>query len=306
MQLPFELDRPLAFLDLETTGLNPRTDRIVELAIIRVTPDGEVLERARRYNPGIPIPEEHRAYTGSRTRTSRESRRSHRRPRSLLELIDPCDLAGFNIRRFDLPILIAEFRRAGLRFDVRDRRIVDVQAIFHREERRDLTAAARFYLGRDHEDAHSAIGDTRTSAAVLLAQIERYGHLPRTLAGLHEYCDQLAPFETELDRWFVDGGRGAGVSPRQAPGPPAGGSGALRSGTTSTGCSGRRTWTRRCSRSCGRALARVDAPDPAQLALIPDEAAELRWRRPSTKMRWRPETPRRPRFLELDLGDPYP
>jgi DNA polymerase-3 subunit epsilon len=204
MRLPFELDRPLAFFDLETTGLNPRVDRIVELAIVRVTPDGEVMERARRFNPGVPIPPEASAVHGITDADVAGEPAFPQTAKSLLELLDPCDLAGFNIRRFDLPILIAEFRRAGLRFDVSGRRIVDIQAIFHREERRDLSAAARFYLGREHEEAHSAISDTRTSAAVLLAQIERYGHLPRTLAGLHGYCDELAPFETELDRWFLE------------------------------------------------------------------------------------------------------
>jgi DNA polymerase-3 subunit epsilon len=204
MQLPFELDRPLAFFDLETTGLNPRLDRIVELAIVRVTPDGQVLERARRFNPGVPIPPEASAVHGITDADVADEPAFAKTARSLLELLDPCDLAGFNIRRFDLPILIAEFRRAGLRFDVGGRRIVDIQLIFHREERRDLSAAARYYLGREHEEAHSAMSDTRTSAAVLLAQIERYGHLPRTLAGLHGYCDELSPFETELDRWFVE------------------------------------------------------------------------------------------------------
>jgi DNA polymerase-3 subunit epsilon len=152
----------------------------------------------------VPIPPEASAVHGITDADVADEPAFAQTARSLLELLDPCDLAGFNVRRFDLPILIAEFRRAGLRFDVGGRRIVDIQLIFHREERRDLSAAARFYLGRDHEEAHSAMSDTRTSAAVLLAQIERYGHLPRTLAGLHEYCDELSPFETELDRWFVE------------------------------------------------------------------------------------------------------
>ncbi len=99
-------------------------------------------------------------------------------------------------------MLLAEFRRAGVDFDVGDRRLIDMQAIFHREERRDLSAAARFYLGREHPEAHSALGDIRTSAAVLSAQLERYGHLPRDLDGLHAYCDEYAPFETALERWF--------------------------------------------------------------------------------------------------------
>jgi DNA polymerase-3 subunit epsilon len=204
MRFPFDLERPLAFLDLETTGLNPRQDRIVELAVIRVTPEGDVLERARRFNPGVPIPAEASLVHGIMDEDVAGQPAFSQTARSLYELIDPCDLVGFNIRRFDLPILIAEFRRAGIRFDARRRRIVDIQHIFHREEKRDLTAAARFYLGQEHSEAHSAIADTRTSAAVMLAQLERYGHLPRSLDGLHVYCDEVAPFETELDRWFED------------------------------------------------------------------------------------------------------
>jgi DNA polymerase-3 subunit epsilon len=121
-----------------------------------------------------------------------------------VRFLDGCDLAGFNLRRFDLPVLLSELRRAGVPFDVRDRRLVDVQTIFHREEPRDLGAAVRFYLGRELEDAHSALADIRATAAVLSAQLDRYTELPRDLRGLHRYCDEVRPFETELDRWFID------------------------------------------------------------------------------------------------------
>jgi DNA polymerase-3 subunit epsilon len=116
--------------------------------------------------------------------------------------LDPCDLGGFNIRRFDLPMLMAEFKRAGLDFDHRSRRVIDMQGIFHREEPRDLSAAARFYLGREHQEAHTALGDIRTTAAVLAAQIERYPDLPRDMDALHEYCDQVIPIRTALEQWF--------------------------------------------------------------------------------------------------------
>lgn len=208
MKLPFTLDRPLLFFDLETTGLSIHNDRIVELALIRVSPQGDVMERVRRFNPGIPIPAEATDVHGITDEDVAREPPFAARAKSLLELLEPCDLAGFNIRRFDLPMLLTELGRCGYELDVAGRRIVDIQAIFHREERRDLSAAARFYLKRDHPDAHSALGDIRTSAAVLSAQIERYAHLPRDLEGLHAYCDEYAPFETELDRWFGedDGG----------------------------------------------------------------------------------------------------
>jgi DNA polymerase-3 subunit epsilon len=203
MRFPFPLDRPLAFFDLETTGLNPRVDRIVELALLRVAPDGEVIERVRRFNPGVPIPAEASAVHGITDADVQDEPPFAARAKSLLELLEPSDLAGFNVRRFDLPMLLTELRRAGLDLDIKGRRIIDIQAIFHREERRDLTAAARFYLAREHPEAHSALSDIRTSAAVLAAQLERYAHLPRDMQALHAYCDEVAPFETEVDRWFL-------------------------------------------------------------------------------------------------------
>ncbi len=99
-------------------------------------------------------------------------------------------------------MLLAEFERCGVEFTLDGRFVIDMQNIFHREEPRDLSAAARFYLGREHEEAHTALGDIRTSAAVLGAQLLRYAHLPRDLAGLHAYCEEFAPTFTEVDRWF--------------------------------------------------------------------------------------------------------
>lgn len=202
MELPFRLSRPLAFLDLETTGLNPGKDRILELAVIRVSPNGDVEERVRRFHPGIPIPSEATAVHGITDDDIAQEPSFAARAKAIADFLDSCDLAGFNLRRFDLPMLLAEFRRSGVPFSVQGRRLVDVQTIFHREEPRDLSAAARFYLGREHKDAHSALGDIRTTAAVLAAQLQRYPHLPRDLDGLHAYCDEVSPFQTPLERWF--------------------------------------------------------------------------------------------------------
>ncbi|MCA9739606.1 MAG: 3'-5' exonuclease [Gemmatimonadota bacterium] len=203
------LDRPVCFLDLETTGLSLKHDRIVELAVLIVHPDGTVEERERRFNPEMPIPPEASRVHGITDADVADEAPFRQRARALAEVLDPCDLAGFNIRRFDLPMLITEFRRAGITFDVRSRRLIDVQLIFHREEPRDLTAAAQFYLGRTPEDAHTALADIRTSADVFAAQLLRYTHLPRDLDGLHRYCDDISPFETEFDRWFERDGEGA-------------------------------------------------------------------------------------------------
>jgi DNA polymerase-3 subunit epsilon len=202
MILPFELDRPLAFFDLETTGLSTTSDRIIELAVIRVTPQGDVLEAVRRFNPGIPISPEATAVHGITDQDVADEPPFAARAKSLAELLEPCDLGGFNIRRFDIPMLLAEFKRCGVSFSVQGRRLIDAQVVFHREEPRDLSAAAKFYLSREHEEAHTALGDIRTTAAVLSAQLQKYPHVPRTLDGLHAYCDEVRPFQTELDRWF--------------------------------------------------------------------------------------------------------
>jgi len=202
MQLPLDLDRPLVFFDLETTGLRIGVDRIVEMALIRVSPQGDVMERVRRFNPEMPIPPEATAVHGITDEDVADEAPFPARARALAKLLEGCDLAGFNIRRFDLPMLEAEFARSGVAFEVQGRRLIDMQTIFHREEPRDLTAAARFYLGREHTEAHTALGDIRTSAAVLSAQMQRYQHLPQDLDGLHAYCDQHAPYDGPLGQWF--------------------------------------------------------------------------------------------------------
>ncbi len=196
------LERPLAFIDLETTGLSVVDDRIVELALVRVKRDGSTIEQVRRFNPEVPIPPEASAVHGITDEDVKEEAPFRSRARSLAKLLDPCDLAGFNMRRFDLPMLLAEFRRAGVEFDPLTRRLIDVQQIFHREEPRDLSAAVRFYLGRELEQAHSALADARASVAILASQLERYPGLPASVEALHRYCDEVGPFQTEIDRWF--------------------------------------------------------------------------------------------------------
>jgi len=198
VELPFELDRPLVFFDLETTGLTIGEDRIVEMALIKLLPSGDVLERVRRFNPEMPIPAEASAVHGIRDEDVADEEPFSRRARALAELLDGCDLAGFNVRRFDVPFLVGEFRRVGVPFSVGGRRVIDMQTIFHREEPRDLSAAARFYLDREHAEAHTALGDIRTSAAVLSAQLQRYEHLPHSLDDLNAYCEESAP----LNPWF--------------------------------------------------------------------------------------------------------
>ena len=197
------LDRPLAFFDIETTGLNTFQDRIVELAIVILRPDGTAdPPRARRFNPEVPIPADAARIHGITDADVADEAPFRRRARSLAKLLEPCDLAGFNMRSFDLPMLAAEFERAGVEFDVEGRRLVDVQHIFHKEEPRNLSAAVRFYLGRDHEGAHGAGADTQATVDVLIAQLARYGNLPKDMGELHDYCDAVGRYRTPFDRWF--------------------------------------------------------------------------------------------------------
>ncbi len=200
--LPISLTRPLAFIDVETTGLNRNEDRIVELALLVLYPDGRVLDKVRRFNPEIPIPPEATAVHGISDADVAGEAPFRSRARSLVNLLEGCDLAGFNIRGFDLHILLEEFRRCVIPFDLQGRRLIDAQVIFHREEPRDLGAAARFYLQDEHVGAHSARADVRITARVLAAQLARYAELPGDMDGLHAYCDEIRPFQTEFQRWF--------------------------------------------------------------------------------------------------------
>ena len=201
MKLPIKLDRPIAFFDLETTGLDPKRDRIVELAIILLSPGEDDFQRVRRFNPGIPIHPEASAVHGIFDEDLVKEASFKSRANNLFRLLDPCDLGGFNVRRFDLPMLIAEFARCGIEFDHRNRHIIDVQTIYHRKEPRDLSAAARFYLDVQHTEAHTAMSDIQTTVAVLDAQLTRYPDLPPDMDALHSYCDR-SPLRIGFDEWF--------------------------------------------------------------------------------------------------------
>lgn len=187
------LRRPLAVLDLETTGVDTRTDRVVEISVLKVWPERRVEEYTRRLNPGVPIPREATAVHGIGDADVRDAPRFEDVADDLRARLDDCDLCGFNLKRFDLPLLAAEFRRAGCPFVLEGRALIDPQEIFHARERRDLTAAVRFYLGRDHDGAHGAAADVRATAAVLDAMLARYPDLRRDVEGLHgQFLDPRA------------------------------------------------------------------------------------------------------------------
>ena len=176
-----ELSRPIVFFDLETTGTDPQSDRIVEIAALKIHPDGTRDSRTHRVNPGRPIPPDASAVHGIRDEDVRDAEPFGRIAPGFLDWIGDADLAGFNVHRFDLVLLERELRGCGLDLGLAQRRVIDAMTIFHRKERRDLTAAVRFYLGRDHEGAHSAEADVEATAAVLEAQLGRYEDLPRTV-----------------------------------------------------------------------------------------------------------------------------
>jgi DNA polymerase-3 subunit epsilon len=193
------LKRPLAILDLETTGVWPDYDRIVEIAILKVNPDETRTKFHKRVNPGIPIPVEATDVHGISDKDVSKEPRFGIIAEKVVHFLRGCDLAGFNLIRFDIPMLKHEFARTSIDFSIEGRRVVDACRIFHSKERRDLTAACRFFCGTDHDEAHSALRDARATWDVLTAQLARYEDLPLDLQGLHELCN-------EADERFVDAG----------------------------------------------------------------------------------------------------
>ena len=185
-----KLDRPLVVFDLETTGLFPKKDRIIELGAIKVSPDGTEEERCWLLNPSIPIPPESTKVHGIADEDVKDCPTFAERADEIFAFFEGCDLSGFNSDRYDIPCLEEEFARVGMNFAVSQRRCIDVQRIYHRMEPRDLTAAVRFYLGRDHAGAHGAEADTRATLEVLKAQLEKYPDLPKGAAEMSEF---LAP-----------------------------------------------------------------------------------------------------------------
>jgi DNA polymerase-3 subunit epsilon len=179
------LRRPFAIFDAEATGLDPRSDRIVAIAVLRVAPDAEVIRYHRLIHPGIPIPEGATAVHGITDADVADQPPFPAIAPALARLLDGCDLGGFNLVRFDLPLLGAEFARVGRPLPLHDRAIIDVLRIYHTHEPRDLTAAVRFYLDRDHAAAHDAWADALATAEVLDAQLARYAELPRSIDELH-------------------------------------------------------------------------------------------------------------------------
>lgn len=179
--MSLQLTRPLAFLDLETTGVNIATDRIVEIFILKINPDGTSQKKYKLINPGIPIPPASSEIHGITDDKVKDAPAFKDVANELRQFLEGADLGGYNSNRFDIPLLIEEFLRVGLDFDMGNRRLLDVQHIFHTMEKRTLSAAYQFYCQKDLVDAHSAEADVEATWEVLQAQIDRYKQLGNNL-----------------------------------------------------------------------------------------------------------------------------
>ncbi|MEI6508217.1 MAG: 3'-5' exonuclease [Bacteroidota bacterium] len=193
MQL--NLKRPLIVFDLETTGISISKDRIVELCYIKVFPDGKEDTFTMRFNPGIPIPAEVSLIHGIYDKDVENEPKFAEKAKDLSERFQGCDFAGFNSNKFDFPMLVEEFLRAGVDFDVENRKFVDAQRIFHTKEQRNLVAAYQFYCNKELINAHSAEADTKATLEVLKAQIERYEDLQNDIETLHKISGQTNNFD---------------------------------------------------------------------------------------------------------------
>ena len=189
-----ELQRPLAVFDLESTGLNPRRDRIVSIAIVVLMPSGEAQEITYLLNPTITIPQDAIDVHGISNEDVRGCPTFLEMGSSIAAHFDGCDLAGYNVAGYDIPLLLEECKRAGVPFSMEGRHVVDIQKIFFQREPRDLSAAVRFYCpGETHDNPHDALGDVEATIRVLDGQFKKYADLPTTVEGLHAYCAQRDP-----------------------------------------------------------------------------------------------------------------
>jgi DNA polymerase III subunit epsilon len=178
--MKLNLKIPLCFFDLETTGVNITHDRIIEIAVVKVMPSGEIIRKSNVVNPTIPIPESSTQIHGISNEDVAGKPTFKEVARDYARLFEGADLAGFNIIKFDVPMLVEEFLRADVEFDYQRKRIIDAQKIFHLMEKRTLSAAYKFYCSQEMTDAHSAEADTDASMQVLMAQIARYENQPVT------------------------------------------------------------------------------------------------------------------------------
>ena len=194
--MKLNLKRPIVFFDLETTGLDIANDRIVELCYIKVEPNGNEESKAMRLNPEKHISESATKVHGISDEDVKDCPTFREIAPALAETLQGCDLAGFNSNKFDIPMLAEEFLRAGVEIDFSDRRFTDVQNIYHKMERRTLIAAYKYYCGKDLNDAHSALADTRATYEVLQAQLDMY---PNDLKNDMDFLSDFSTMDHNVD-----------------------------------------------------------------------------------------------------------
>ena len=180
------LKKPIVFFDLESTGLNPATDRIVEISMLKIFPDGKEDEYTQRINPTIPISPESSKVHGIFDADVADEPTFQQASRQILDFIKGCDLGGYNSNRFDIPLLAEEFARAGVEVDIKKINLVDVQVIFFKQEPRTLAGAYKFYCGKELEGAHSARADVKATWEILKAQVDRYDDVGNDVEALSE------------------------------------------------------------------------------------------------------------------------
>jgi DNA polymerase III subunit epsilon len=203
--MALQLNRPLVFIDLETTGVNLATDRVIEIAIVKILPDRTRHVKHKLINPQMPIPKNSSDIHGITDEMVKDAPVFKEVANELKQFIDNADLSGYNSNRFDIPLLMEEFLRAGIHFDMTNRRMLDVQQIFHMMEKRTLGAAYKFYCEKELTDAHSAEADASATWEILEAQLVRYEHLGDCLdtilkfTGEEKYVDFARRFVMEND-----------------------------------------------------------------------------------------------------------
>lgn len=188
--MSLNLKKPIVFFDLETTGVDVAKDRIVEISIMKIHPDGKKEIKTRRVNPEMPIPKESSEIHGIYDEDVKDEPTFRALAKSLAQFIGNSDLAGFNSNKFDVPLLVEEFLRVGVDFDLENRKLVDVQNIFHKMEQRTLVAAYKFYCDKEFINAHSAEADIKATYEVLEAQIEKYDELENDVSFLAEFSQR--------------------------------------------------------------------------------------------------------------------
>jgi len=185
--MELKLKKPVVFFDLETTGINTTSDRIVEISLLKVLPNGTEISKTYKVNPQMDIPAESTAIHGISNEDVKDCPTFKMLAKELVSMIEDSDIGGYNSNKFDIPLLAEEFIRAGTDFDLKNRRFIDVMVIFMKKEPRNLEAAYKFYCNKDLKDAHSALADTKATYEVFKSQLDRYPELGENMEQISEY-----------------------------------------------------------------------------------------------------------------------